>query len=210
MEQIRVFLVDDHPVVREGIRRLLELDEQIQVVGEAENAEDALERVGTTSAKVVLMDIRLPGIDGNEATRRLTAQDPDLRVVILSSFGDPYLTPAIKAGACGYIMKTASQPELVKAVLQAADNQSPIDPSLSGTLVTKFAKMAKITQTQSLSSRQQDMLRMVATGLSSREIETQLFISEATVKREFRNLFNLLGVNGRMRAVAEANERNLL
>ena len=210
MGKVRVFLVDDHPVVREGIRRLLEQDDRILVVGEAGNAEDALERVVPNSTRVVLMDVILPGCDGIDATRRLISLDPDLRVVILSSFGDNYLTSAIQAGACGYILKTAPQPELVKAVLQAADDQFPIDPSLSKVLFARFANMAKRTQAQGLTDRQRWMLRMVADGLASKEIKAQLFISDATVKREFRNIFNLLGVNDRAQAVAEAYKRNLI
>ncbi len=210
MEKVRVFLVDDHLIVREGIKKLLELDERIQVVGESENAEDALSRAEMASAQVVLMDIRLPGIDGIEATRQLMAQNRELKVVILSSFGDIYLTPAIEAGARGYILKTASRRELVQAVFKAASGQSPIDASLSTELFTQFAKLSKTTQPQILSSRQQEMLRMVVSGLSSREIIAQLSISESTLTREFRNIFNCFGVNRRSQAVAEAYKRKLV
>ena len=208
-EKVRAFLVDDHPVVREGIRLQLQMDERIQVVGETDNGEAALSEARATSAKVILMDIMLPGIDGIESTRQLLAQDPDYRVVILSSFGD-LLTRAIEAGACGYVLKTATQPELVQAVLQAAGGYSPIDPSLSKVLFDQFAKMSKVARSQELSNRQRDMLEMVARGLCSKEMEAQLFISEATVKRGFRNIFNLLGVNNRAQAVAEAYKRNLI
>ena len=210
MEKVRVFLVDDHLIVREGIKKLLELDERIQVVGESDNAEDALSRSEMASAQVVLMDIRLPGMDGIEATRQLMARDRELKVVILSSFGDQYLTPAIEAGARGYILKTASRRELVQAVFRAANGQSPIDASLSTELFTQFAKLSKTTQPQILSSRQQEMLRMVVSGLSSKEIIGQLSISESTLTREFRNIFNRLGVNSRSQAVAEAYKRKLI
>ena len=142
MAAIRVFLVDDHPIVREGIRRLLEMDERIEVVGEAEFGDEAVERVSTICPKVVLMDIVLPGLDGIEATRRLMAQNPDMRVVVLSSFGEHYLASAIEAGACGYILKSAMQPELVLAVLQAAGGGNPFSPSLGKVLFTRFAKMS--------------------------------------------------------------------
>ena len=210
MGNIRVFIVDDHPLVRTGTRKLLELDQRIFVAGEASSGEEALERINSVSARVVLMDIRLPGIDGIEVTRRLVDQDPALRVLILSAFGDHFLTPAIQAGACGYILKSATQPELVQAVVQAADGQSPLDSSLSRALFTRFAKMAKMTQNHGLSDRHSEMLRMVSNGMSSKQIQAQLFISEATVKREFRNIFNLLGVNDRAQAVAEAYRRGLL
>ena len=210
MEKVGVFLVDDHLIVREGIRRLLELDERIQVVGESDNAEDALSGAELSSAQVVLMDIRLPGMDGIEATRQLMARDRELKVVILSSFGDEYLTPAIEAGARGYILKTASQRELVQAVFRAARGQSPIDASLSTELFTQFANLSKTNQPQILSSRQQAVLQMVVGGLSSREIIAQLSISESTLTREFRNIFNCLGVNRRSQAVAEAYKRKLI
>ncbi len=210
MEKVGVFLVDDHLIVREGIRRLLELDERIQVVGESDNAEDALSGAELSSAQVVLMDIRLPGMDGIEATRQLMARDRELKVVILSSFGNEYLTPAIEAGARGYILKTASQRELVQAVFRAARGQSPIDASLSTELFTQFANLSKTNQPQILSSRQQAVLQMVVGGLSSREIIAQLSISESTLTREFRNIFNCLGVNRRSQAVAEAYKRKLV
>ena len=210
MGKVRVFLVDDHPLVREGIRRLLEKDQRVQVVGEAGSAEDAISSVKLTSPKVVLMDVRLPGDDGIEATRQLTANDPDLKVVIVSSFGDYYLAQAIEAGACGYILKTATQEELVGGVIQAAEGKSPIDPSLSRALFTRFATMARTTQTGGLSNRQREILQMVANGSSSKVMQAELFISEATLKREFRNIFNLLGVSDRAQAVAEAYRKNLI
>ncbi len=210
MSKIRVFLVDDHPVVREGIHQLLELDERISVVGEAGDAEEAVEEIGVSIPQVVLMDIKLPGADGIEATRRLKDRVPESRVVILSSFGDQYLTQAIEAGACGYILKTASQPELVLAVVQAANGQSPVDPCLSGDLFAQVAKLAKGAQSGGLSTRQHEILVMAANGSSSRDIEGHLFVSEATVKREFRNIFDALGVNDRVQAVAEAYRRKII
>ena len=210
MEKTRVLIVDDHPVVREGISRPLEMDDRIQVVGQVESAEDAFTRIREVSPKVVLMDIKLPGANGVEATRQLVADNPSLRVVVLSSFGDHYLSSAIEAGTCGYVLKTATQQELVDAVLQAAAGRSPIDPSLSGVLFDRFAKMAKTSQERGLTSRQREMLKLVADGFSSKEIGAQLFISEPTVKREFRNIFNFLGANDRAQAIAEAYKRNLI
>ena len=210
MCKVRVFLVDDHPVVREGIRRLIELDERVQVVGEVENAEEALGQVASTSAKVVLMDIKLPGMDGVEATRRLTAQDPELRVVILSSFGDSYLTPCIEAGACGYILKTATQPEMVSAVIRAAGGQSPIDPALARVLFNRPGRQTQHRQHPRLPDRQQEILRLISQGVTSKDIAVRLYVSEATLTRELRRVFDFLEVADRAHAVAEAYRQQLL
>ena len=210
MDKVRVFLVDDHPVVREGIRRLLDLDERVQVVGEADNAEEALGQVASTSAKVVLMDIKLPGMDGIEATERLMAQDPNLRVVILSSFGDRYLTPCIEAGACGYILKTATQPEMVSAVVRAAGGQSPIDPALAQMLFNLPGRQTQHQQRPGLSDRQQEILKLVAQGVTSKAIAVRLYVSDATLTRELRRVFDFLGVSDRAHAVAEAYRQQLL
>jgi len=210
MEKIRVCLVDDHPVVREGIRRLLERDERILVVAEAANAEEALAQVEETSPRVVLMDVRMPGVDGIVASRRLTDKEPGLRVVILSSFGDQYVTSAIEAGACGYVLKSATGPELVKAVVQAADGQSPIDSKLASRLVGRLAEMAKTGHPHSLSHRQQDILRLISDGVASEDIAKNTSISHATLTRELRRIYDVLGVDSRAHAVAEAHKRELL
>lgn len=210
MDPIRVYLIDDHPILRQGLRRLLDQEEDVRVVGEAGSGEDALGDVLQTTPQVVLIDIKLPGIDGVETTRRLLTQDPQVRVVILSSFGDEYLIQAIQAGACGYILKSSPYLELAKAVRQAALGQAPIDAVLSGALVSRFADMARGNQLGGLSHRQREILLMVSNGLPSREIVAQLYISQATLKREFRKIFNALGVNDRAQAVAEAYRRNLI
>ena len=210
MRKVQVFLVDDHPVVREGIRRLLEMDERLQIVGEAANATEALGLVTSTLAKVVLMDIRMPGMDGIEATRRLTAQDPELRVIILSSFGERYLIPCIEAGACGYILKTATQPEMVSAVIRAADGQSPIDPALAKILFDRPGRHSDRSGSLLLSKRQLEILGMVADGVTSKRIAAKLSVSDATLTRELRRIFDFLDVDDRAHAISEAYRRNLL
>ena len=210
MCKVPVFLVDDHPVVREGIRRLLEMDERVVVVGEAGNATEALSLVPSTSAKVVLMDVRLPGMDGIEATRRLKVLDPELRIIILSSFGERYLIPCIEAGAFGYILKTATQPEMVSAVIRAAEGQSPIDPALAKLLFNRPGQTSRRYGPPGLSQRQQEILRMVADGVPSKGIAAKLSVSDATLTRELRRVFDLLGVDDRAHAIAEAYKRHLL
>ena len=206
-QKVRVFLVDDHPVVREGIRRLLIMDDRIRVVGQADSGEQALEHLAKTSVNVVLMDVMLPGMDGIEATERLLAQEPELKVVILSSFGDRYLTRCIEAGACGYILKTATQSEMVSAVLRAADGQSPIDPKLTRLFWNGHPRRVRRPR---LSGRQRRILQLIADGVPSRQIAESLSVSGATLTRELRRIFDLLGVDDRAHAIAEAYREKLL
>ena len=210
MAKTRVFLVDDHPVVRAGMRQLLELDERVSVVGEAGSGEEALEQFNGCPADVVLMDIRLPGMDGIEATRQLRARHPDLKIMILSSFGDEYLAEAIEAGANGYILKTATQPELTRAVVQTASGQGPLDPTLTPRLFDRMAELSRAARSQDLSSRQQEILRLIADGVPSKEIAARLSMSQATLSRQLRQVFDLLGVDDRAHAIAEAYRKNLL
>ena len=205
--KIRVFLVDDHPVVREGIRLLLSTDDTILITDEAATAEEALSKIQSSSPQVVLMDIRLPGISGVEATRQLKEQYPDLRVVILSGFNHEYLAQAIEAGADGYVLKTSSPSELVNAVKQAANGQPPIDSNLTAELL---GQLSRLSRSQGLTQRQLAILRGVSQGVPSKEIAAQLAISDATFKRDMRNIFNFFVVNDRAQAVAEAYRRNLL
>jgi len=210
MGSIRVFLVDDHLVVREGIRRLLELDERVSVVGAAGSAEEALEQVGACPADVLLMDIRLPGMDGIEATRQLRSQHPSVKVVVLSSFGDEYLAQAIEAGATGYMLKTATGPELVQAVLQADGGQIPIDPTLMPGLLHRMSELSRMVRCEVLSNRQWEILRLVAGGTRYKDIAGHLFLSETTVNREMRTIFDRLGVNDAAHAVSESYKRGIL
>ena len=206
----RVFLVDDHPVVRAGMRQVLELDDRISVVGEADSGEEVLEQLSRCPTDVVLMDICLPDMDGIEATRQLRARHADLKIMILSAFGDEYLAEAIEAGANGYILKTTAQEELTRAVIQTASGQGPLDPTLTPRLFDRMAELSRSAQSQELSSRQQEILRLIADGVPSREIAARLSMSQATMSRQLRQVFDLLGVDDRAHAIAEAYRKNLL
>ena len=203
-----MFLADDHPLLREGLRRLLEADGHFLVVGEASTAEGALEQLETLTVDVVVMDIQLPGLDGVEATRRLKLRHPGLRVIILSAFGQEYLLPSIEAGADGYLLKTSGLMEVVRSLVQAAQGQSPVDPGLTRHLMVHLANGLPARCT--LTPRQGELLRMVAEGMPSKELSSRLCVSPTTVKREFRNIFDALGVNDRAHAVAEAYRRRLV
>lgn len=210
MAKLRVFLVDDHPLLKEGLRRLLEANENFQVVGEAETAESALEQLEITRADLVVMDVRLPGMDGVEATRQLKARHPHLKVVIVSAFGEEYLMHSIEAGADGYLLKTLAPEELARSLLQAAQGRPPVDATLTRHLMDRAASGDFASRGATLSSRQVEVLQLISQGISSREVAPRLFISQTTLKREFRNIFDLLGVNDRAHAVAEAYRRQLI
>ncbi len=209
-ERIKVLLVDDHPMVREGMKRLLEGEGGFEVVGEVDSVEEALVELARGRTEIVVMDIQLPGIDGVEGTRMMKAAHPEVKVVIVSAYGEDYLVPSIDAGADGYLLKTLPPGELVKSMHQAAVGQSPVDSALTRHLMNQAAA-GKASDGEGMpTERQQDVLKLVANGLSSKELASRLYISQTTLKREFRNIFNLLGVNDRAHAVAEAYRRSLI
>ena len=210
MEKLRVFLVDDHPLMRLALRRILEADAHFLVVGHSDNAEEALDRLDTLATDMVVMDILLPGMDDVEATRQLKARHPQLKVVIVSAYGEEYLIPSINAGADGYMMKGLAAELMVQGLLQAAEGIPPIDANLTRHLMNRAAAGPPDRVGPSLSPRQQEVLRHVSVGLTSKEIASRLFISPTTLKRDFRNIFELLGVNDRAHAIAEAYRRNLI
>ncbi len=203
-------LVDDHPMVREGTRRLLEGEGGFEVVGEVDSVEAALDELARKKAEIVVMDIQLPGVDGVEGTRQMKARYPEVKVVIVSAYGEDYLVPSIDAGADGYLLKTMPPPELLKSMHQAALGQSPVDAALTRHLMNQAAAGKGMDGEGQPTERQQEVLKLVADGLSSKELASRLYISQTTLKREFRNIFNLLGVNDRAHAVAEAYRRHLI
>ncbi len=206
----RVLLVDDHPVIREGFKRLLEQDGEFEVVGEVDDVNDAIDRLTRSSVDIVLMDVQLPGMNGVEGTKLVKANHPDVKVVIVSAHGREYLLPAIDAGADGYLLKTQAPWDLAKSMRQAASGQSPMDATLTRHLMDQ-ATIGCIAEGKGApTERQQDVLRLVADGITSKDMASRLNISPTTLKREFRNIFNLLGVNDRAHAVAEACRRSLI
>ncbi len=208
---VKVFLIEDHQVVREGTRRLLELDGQATIIGEASTGEDAINDPALGLADVVMCDVMLPGIDGIETTRGVMEKYPHIRVVMLSSFGDAHLGPALEAGAVGYLLKRASQEELVRAVKDAARGGSPLSPALNALLVDRYRQIQnQSSDNQSLTERQSKVLRMVAGGETTKAIAENLFLSPATVKRELRHVFDVMGVSNRAHAVSEAQRRGLI
>ena len=208
MPIIRVLLVDDHQVVREGLKRMLEPDKDIKVVGEAVNGEDAITQAELLSPDVILMDIKMPDMDGITATRQLRQKMPDIKVIMLTLY--EYVTEAVEAGASGYILKDASRERLIQAIHDAYDGYSPLAPSLTRQVLTELANLSRVSRDSLLSERQCEILRLIAAGLVSRDIGVKLCISESTVKKELAHIFDKLGVNDRAQAVSEAMKQKLI
>ncbi len=205
---IRVLIVDDHQVVREGLRRILELEEDIRIVGEAATGDEAIAKTVAFSPDVVTMDLKMPGMDGIIATREIKQKVPDVDVLMLTLYAEDFVKEAISAGASGYLLKDSDCDQIVKAIHQVHNGLCPIAPSLTKELVTDFARLSK--QSTILTKRQCEVLRMVAKGMSSDEISNYLYISTSTVKREIRNILAKLNVSDRAQAISEAIRLKLI
>ena len=205
---IRVLIVDDHQVVREGLRRILELEEDIQIIGEAATGDEAIIKTVALSPDVVTMDLKMPGMDGIIATREIKQKAPDVDVLMLTLYSEDFIKEAISAGASGYLLKDSDCDQIVKAIRQVHNGLCPIAPSLTKELVTNFARLSN--QSTILTERQCEVLRMVAEGMSSDEISSYLYTSTSTVKREIRNILAKLNVSDRAQAVSEAIRRKLI
>ena len=204
---IRVVIVDDHPIVRAGLVALVDAAGDLEVVGTASTGLEAIEIAATLRPDVVLMDLRMPGIDGDEATARIVAANPGTRVVILTTYEtDDAILSAIEAGASGYLLKAAPEAELLAGVRAVAAGEVALAPGVAALLV----KRAAAPVLPLLSARELEVLRLVAQGLSNREIGERLFLGEATVKTHLLHAFAKLEVSDRTRAVTRAMELGLL
>jgi DNA-binding NarL/FixJ family response regulator len=211
--KLRVVIADDQPMMRAGFKAVLEATGDIQVVAEASNGEEAIQAAGEHSPDVVLMDIRMPGIDGIEATRRL----PKQRVLILTTFGlDQYILEALRAGASGFLLKDAPTQEVVAAVRAVAAGDAVLSATVTRQLLDQVARRlpAPVSQRPAeldlLTDREQEVLRMLANGLSNAEIAAALVVSEATVKSHVSHLLGKLGLRDRVQAVIYAYETRLI
>jgi DNA-binding NarL/FixJ family response regulator len=204
---IRLLIVDDHPVVRDGLRGAFTGDPDFEVVGEAGNGAEAIARVQQAGADVVLMDLRMPQMGGVEAIKRLRERAPSVRVLVLTTFDtDSDVLPAIEAGATGYLLKDAPREELIRAVRAASRGESVLSPAVARRLMGQVRKPAQ----EALSQRELDVLRLIAGGASNREAAARLFVSEATIKTHLLHIYDKLGVRDRAGAVGEAYKRGLL
>jgi DNA-binding NarL/FixJ family response regulator len=215
MTPIKILLVDDQPLFREGLRTLLSVHSDFEVVGEAGNGEEALRLARSLAPSVVLMDLQMPILDGVTATRRLHEEQPDCRVIVLTTFDDDEMVfDGLRAGALGYLLKDAPSEKLAEAIRFAARGESFLQPSVAAKVVAEFARLTRRPNVASLveplSEREVEILRLIAGGASNREIAETLFLAEGTVKNHVTNILGKLGVRDRTQAALKARESGLI
>jgi DNA-binding NarL/FixJ family response regulator len=213
MEPIRVLLVDDHPIVRQGVRSVLANHPDIEVVGEADSATTLFASLDTAQPNVILLDVRMPGPNGIEITQRLKREHPEIKVIILSTYDeDEFLLGALRAGAEGYLLKSASAQVLASAIRQVGQGERLLSPQLVSKLMREFQDMAKekARSDSGLTDQELQVVRMIAAGATNKEIAEKLYWSEVTVKRKVQDILEKMGVANRAQAVAEAAKRGLL
>lgn len=211
-QPVRVLIADDHTVVRDGLAAVLARRPDITVVGEASNGIEAIEKAEQLHPDVILMDLRMPEMDGAEAMRRIRQQDPDVRFLVLTTFdNDEYIFEAIQAGAKGYLLKDASREDLFRAVLAVYRGESLIQPAVASRVLDRFVELSQRTAPgETLSDREIEVLRLMARGSANKEIAAELVISESTVKTHIANIFQKLDVNDRTEAVTTALQRGII
>jgi NarL family two-component system response regulator LiaR len=210
-DPIRVFIADDHAIVRKGIRAVLEIVPDIEVVGEAENGRDAVYRVEELEPDVILMDLVMPEMDGIEATRRIRERHPEARILVLTTFaGEDMIFPAVKAGALGYHLKDSRPEELVQAIRQVHCGESSLHPVIARKVLEELSRPSERPPTPDpLTPREVEVLRLVAQGLENPEIAEKLVITEATVRTHVSNITGKLQVASRTQAALYALREGL-
>jgi len=210
-DKIRVLLADDHVLVRQGIRQFLEDEGNIEVVAEADDGAQALRLIEQHQPDIAVLDIRMPEMTGIEATRRIKTEFPQVRVLILTAYDDdPYVFALLQAGADGYVLKTASADELVRAVRTVYEGQSALSPEITSKVVRQMASgkpAGAVEQVESLTERELDVLRLAAQGKTNRAIGSDLGISHRTVQGHLASIYGKLDVNSRTEAVTKALRR---
>jgi DNA-binding NarL/FixJ family response regulator len=216
-EPIRLVIVDDQQLFREAIKTLLSVQPDFDVVGEATNGLEALSLVEDLTPDIVLMDLRMPVLDGVRATREIKEKFPETRVVILTTFDDDAdLFEGLKAGAAGYVLKEISSEQLFEAIHAAARGELFLLPSATARVVAEFSRLATTNREEApanaelLTKREIEILKLVSTGVSNKEIGEILFITEGTVKNHMTNILNKLDVRERLQAVVKARQQGLL
>jgi DNA-binding NarL/FixJ family response regulator len=216
MNPIRILLVDDQPLFREGLSTLLSVHPDLEVIGEAANGVEAI-RLARSLHPVVLMDLQMPVLDGVAATRRLHEEQPDCRVIVLTTFDDDELVfDGLRAGAVGYLLKDAPSEKLAEAIRVAARGETFLQPSVAAKVVAEFARLSRKTVTtanpviEPLSEREIEILRLIAQGASNREIAGTLFLAEGTVKNHVTSILGKLEARDRTQAALKAKDCGLI
>jgi DNA-binding NarL/FixJ family response regulator len=215
---IRVLLVDDQALFREGLETLLSVHRDIKVVGQAPNGREAVDIAAKVDPDVVLMDVRMPVLDGVRATRRLKQVLPQCRVIVLTTFDDDeYVFDALRAGAVGYLLKDVASARLVEAIRATARGESILEPSVAAKVIAEFTRVSSMVpaaqmeqMVEPLSERELEILALIARGATNREIGDRLFITEGTVKNHVTHILAKLGVRDRTQAALKARELGLL
>lgn len=213
MDTIRIVIVDDHALIREGLKKLLELDPKFEIVGLADNGNKALEIVEKKNPDVVLLDINMPELNGIECLKKLKQQFSDVKVIMLTIHDDSeYLIETVNIGAEGYVLKDADVSQLSNAIQKVHNGEIYIHPSLSGVLVKEYKRKEDTyndLRNRRLTKRELEVLKLIAQGINNRDISGQLFISEKTVKNHISSIFKKLGVNDRTQAALYAIKHNV-
>ena len=212
MKAIRVLIVDDHTVVRDGLTAIMGRQKEFVVVGEAEDGLQAVEAARDLRPDVILMDLRMPVLDGVEAMRRIRAEDPDVKFIVVTTYdSDEYVFDAIEAGAKGYLLKDASRKELFEAVRAVHRGESLIESGVAAKVLDRFVQLTRQTpESAGLSEREIEVLSLIAKGAANKEIAVALTLSESTIKTHVANIFHKLDVNGRTEAVTQAIQKGLI
>jgi NarL family two-component system response regulator LiaR len=203
---IRLLIVDDHTIVRKGIKVLVATEKDMQVVGEAENGAEAVEKAASLKPDVILMDLVMPGMDGIEATGRITAQQPEARILVLTSFAaDDKVFPAVKAGALGYLLKDSSPEQLLEAIRQVHRGEPSLEPAIARKVLQELSNPGQGKPTaEPLTQRELEVLRLISQGLSNKEIAAKIFVAEWTVRTHVSNILSKLHLASRTQAALYA------
>lgn len=214
MDEIRILIADDHPLIREGLRRIIELDPQLKVVEEVGDGQGAINQARQLAPDMILMDLKMPGTDGIEASRVIRREFPEIRIIILTVAEDDDMMEVIRAGACGYLLKDVEPNELLKAIHTVFEGRPAFHPLVTSRLLGEYNRLSmpvrKDDEISMLTEREKEVLGLIAHGESNKNIAHKLFISEKTVKNHITSIFRKLKVEDRTQAAIFAIKRRMV